>query len=58
VGWTRWRIGPAVYRAENGNLIIQGRLINHSDVVTSGVVLGDGEALVEVPAELLEQVNA
>ncbi|HZD00518.1 MAG TPA: hypothetical protein VFA46_10120 [Actinomycetes bacterium] len=49
---------PAVYRADNGNLVIQGRLVDHSDVGTSGVVLGDDEALVEVPAELVEQINA
>jgi uncharacterized protein (DUF779 family) len=44
---------PTVYATEHGTVVVQGQLINDTDVV-----LGEGEALVEIPAELLKQANA
>jgi hypothetical protein len=44
---------PTVYQAENGNLVIQGWKVTEADVDVP-----DGEALVEIPAELLKQINA
>jgi hypothetical protein len=44
---------PTIYETERGTAVVQGQLVNHSDVT-----LGEGEALVEIPAELLKQANA
>jgi hypothetical protein len=44
---------PTVYATERGTVVVQGQLINDTDVV-----LGEGEALVEITAELLKQANA
>ena len=43
---------PTIYRTEQGTVVVQGQLVNYSDVV-----LGDGEALVEIPANLLKEAN-
>jgi hypothetical protein len=43
---------PTVYRADNGNLVIQGWTVTDADVEVP-----EGEALVETPAELLKQVD-
>jgi hypothetical protein len=44
---------PTIYRTERGTVVVQGQLVNHSDVT-----LGEGEVLVEIPADLLKQANA
>jgi len=44
---------PTIYRSDRGTIVVQGDLVKDSDVV-----LGEGEALVEIPAELLEQIHA
>lgn len=44
---------PAIYATERGTVVIQGQLVNDTDVT-----LGEGEVLVEIPAELLRQANA
>jgi uncharacterized protein (DUF779 family) len=44
---------PTIYATERGTVAVQGKLINDSDVI-----LGEGEALVEIPADLLKQANA
>jgi regulator of RNase E activity RraA len=44
---------PTIYATERGTVVVQGQLVNDKDVV-----LGDGEALVEIPAELLMQAHA
>jgi hypothetical protein len=44
---------PTIYATDRGTLVVQGQLVNDKDVV-----LGHGEALVEIPAELLEQIRA
>ena len=49
---------PTVYATDHGTVVVQGRLLNHTEVTTNDVTLGDGEALVEIPAELLRQANA
>jgi len=44
---------PTIYATERGTVVIQGQQINDSDVA-----LGEGEVLVEIPAELLKEANA
>jgi hypothetical protein len=44
---------PTIYETERGTVVVQGQLIDHSDVT-----LGDGEVLVEIPADLLKQAHA
>jgi hypothetical protein len=44
---------PTIYRTERDTVVVQGRLVNYSDVT-----IGEGEALVEIPADLLKQANA
>jgi hypothetical protein len=44
---------PTIYATERGTVVVQGQQINDSDVT-----LGEGEVLVEIPAELLKQANA
>jgi hypothetical protein len=44
---------PTIYATERGTVVVQGQLVNDK-----GVTLGDGEALVEIPAELLKQAHA
>jgi formylmethanofuran dehydrogenase subunit C len=44
---------PTIYRTERGTVVVQGQLVNYS-----GVTMGEGEALVEIPADLLKQANA
>jgi hypothetical protein len=44
---------PTIYATERGTVVIQGQQIHDS-----GVILGDGEILVEIPAELLKEVSA
>jgi hypothetical protein len=48
---------PTIYDTDQGTVVVQGNLVD-LDRVTSDVTLGDGEALVEIPAELLKQANA
>ena len=43
---------PTIYATERGTVVVQGQLVNDK-----GVTLGDGEALVEIPAELLKQAH-
>ena len=43
---------PTIYATEHGTVVVQGQQINDS-----GVTLGEGEVLVEIPAELLKQAN-
>lgn len=43
---------PTIYATERGTVVVQGQLVNDNDVT-----LGDGEALVEIPAELLKQAH-
>jgi hypothetical protein len=40
---------PTLYSTDRGTVVVQGYVVNDSDVV-----LSDGEALVEVPADLLK----
>jgi hypothetical protein len=42
---------PTLYATDRGTFVIQGYVVNDSDVT-----LPEGEALVEVPAELLREV--
>jgi hypothetical protein len=44
---------PTVYRTDRGTLVIQGRAIKAIGV---GVDLADGEALVEIPEELVTRL--
>jgi hypothetical protein len=43
---------PTIYATERDTVVVQGQQINDSDVT-----LGEGEVLVEIPAELLKQAN-
>jgi hypothetical protein len=43
---------PTIYETGNGTVVVQGRQVQDSDVP-----LGEGEALVEIPADLLKQAN-
>jgi hypothetical protein len=42
---------PTVYATDRGTIVVQGNLVTDADVA-----LGEGEALVEIPVELLAQV--
>ncbi len=42
---------PALFKTENQTWLVQGRLRNMS----GGIRLGEGEAVVEVPTELLAE---
>lgn len=42
---------PTVYLADNGNLVVQGRLVRRAD----GLELGPGEHAVELPIELAKE---
>ena len=44
---------PAVYETEAGSLLIQGTVVPANDPIT----LGEGEALVELPADLVVQLK-
>jgi uncharacterized protein (DUF779 family) len=44
---------PTVYATDHGTVVVQGQLVQDSDVV-----LGEGEGLVEIPAGLLKEANA
>ena len=44
---------PTIYATEHGTIVVQGQLVNDN-----GVTLGEGEGLVEIPAELLKVANA
>jgi hypothetical protein len=44
---------PTIYATDRGTFVVQGRLLNDSDVTTAGVTPAEGEALVEIPADLL-----
>jgi hypothetical protein len=44
---------PTIYATDRGTVVVQGQQISDRDVA-----LGPGEALVEIPAELLKQANA
>jgi hypothetical protein len=48
---------PTLYETDRGTIVVQGHIVNHTDVSNSDVVLGDGEALVEIPAELLARAH-
>jgi hypothetical protein len=41
---------PTIYDTDRGTVVVQGWVVNDSDVTPP-----DGEALVEIPAELLRQ---
>ncbi len=43
---------PTIYRTDRGTIVVQGWTVKDSDVT-----LPEGEALVEIPTELLQQVN-
>jgi len=43
---------PTIYETGNGTVVVQGRQVQDSDVP-----LGEGEVLVEIPADLLKQAN-
>ena len=43
---------PTIYETGNGTVVVQGRQVHDGDVP-----LGEGEVLVEIPAELLKQAN-
>ena len=43
---------PTIYQSDRGTIVVQGWVVNDSDVTPP-----DGEALVEIPAELLKQIN-
>ena len=43
---------PTIYKSDRGTLVIQGWVVNDADVVTP-----EGEALVEIPVELLKQTD-
>lgn len=42
---------PTLYATDSGTFVVQGYVVNDTDVT-----LPEGEALVEVPAELLREV--
>jgi hypothetical protein len=48
---------PTLYETDRGTIVVQGHLVDHTDVRNGDVVLGDGEALVEIPAELLARAH-
>jgi len=43
---------PAIYATDRGTIVVQGAVVNDSDVIPP-----DGEALVEIPLELLRETN-
>jgi uncharacterized protein (DUF779 family) len=43
---------PTIYATDRDTVVVQGRLVDDTDVT-----LGDGEALVEIPAELLRSME-
>jgi hypothetical protein len=43
---------PTLYATDRGTFVVQGYVLNDTDVT-----LPEGEALVEVPAELLREVS-
>jgi len=44
---------PAIYLSDRGTIVVQGSVVNDSDVIPP-----DGEALVEIPLALLRETNA
>jgi hypothetical protein len=44
---------PTIYRSDRGTIVVQGYVVTDADVTVP-----EGEALVEIPAELLKQTNA
>jgi hypothetical protein len=48
---------PTLYATDRGTIVVQGYLVDDAEVRDSDVELGDGEALVEIPAELLARAN-
>jgi hypothetical protein len=44
---------PTIYLSDRGTIVIQGYVVTEADVSVP-----EGEALVEIPAELLNQTNA
>jgi hypothetical protein len=45
---------PTIYESDRGTLIIQGYPV---DAAHAGVVVPEGESLVEIPAELLAKLS-
>jgi hypothetical protein len=43
---------PTIYETDRGTVVVQGYLVTDSDVIPP-----EGEALVEIPAELLTRAN-
>jgi hypothetical protein len=43
---------PTIYDTDRGTIVVQGYVVTDSDVTPP-----EGEALVEIPAELLTQAN-
>jgi hypothetical protein len=48
---------PTLYETDRGTIVVQGHIVNDTDVSNNDVLLGDGEALVEIPAELLARAH-
>jgi hypothetical protein len=44
---------PTIYRSDRGTIVVQGYVVTDAEVTVP-----EGEALVEIPAELLKQTNA
>jgi hypothetical protein len=44
---------PTIYRSDRGTIVVQGYVVMDADVTVP-----EGEALVEIPAELLGQTDA
>ncbi len=43
---------PTLYRSDRGTIVVQGWQVTEADVTVP-----EGEALVEIPPELLKQIN-
>jgi hypothetical protein len=44
---------PTIYASDRGTIVVQGRLLDDNDVTTADVIPSEGEALVEIPVEVL-----
>jgi hypothetical protein len=44
---------PTLYRSDRGTIVVQGWVVNDSEVTPP-----EGEALVEIPVELLDQIRS
>jgi hypothetical protein len=48
---------PTIYATDRGTVVVQGRLLTDSEFTTPDAIPAAGEALVEIPAELLAQAR-